>query len=366
MATAEKVVGATAYRLDNDKVKVEFDDGGVEVLTEEEALARIGKTNYDKLNELHKQSGRHLEFDTVLDAYNHPDMRNNMLNMFTEQSTIFKKGSKYYGYDNACIDVPDAILNYPKIIYEPSFLVERGVIGTAFASVDEVRLPFPKITVLTCMGSVLLSMSGEPFKVKGLTPIYLSQGNGFIRAYFVTNKRGAETLMFNIVPRPIGGTVVHNGISQMPVDIGLDEEQQKFWKTDTEQGNKFIQQLARTVLYITVRVVYMTTFSGGEFYVSKPTKNEIAVNAKRIRKGKKPLVEFRMIVIDGKTPSLPTAPHSTHASPRLHWRRGHWRTMKKSGKKVWVDPMLVGNEENGKIIKDYAVGKYDETTKKSI
>jgi hypothetical protein len=35
--------------------------------------------------------------------------------------------------------------------------------------------------------------------------------------------------------------------------------------------------------------------------------------------------------------------------------------MKKSGKKVWVDPMLVGDEKNGKIIKDYAVGKYEET-----
>ena len=84
------------------------------------------------------------------------------------------------------------------------------------------------------------------------------------------------------------------------------------------------------------------------------------------RSGKKPLVEFRMIVIDGKASALPTAPQGTHASPRLHWRRGHWRTMKKSGKKVWIDPMLVGDEENGKIIKDYAVGKYDETTKKSI
>jgi hypothetical protein len=34
--------------------------------------------------------------------------------------------------------------------------------------------------------------------------------------------------------------------------------------------------------------------------------------------------------------------------------------MKKSGKKVWIDPMLVGDEENGKIIKDYAVGNYKE------
>jgi hypothetical protein len=112
--------------------------------------------------------------------------------------------------------------------------------------------------------------------------------------------------------------------------------------------------------YLAIIAVYMLTIAGGDMYVSAPTPDEIAVNKKRMNKGKKPLIEFRLITVDGKKSALPSIPHGTHASPRLHWRRGHWRTMKKSGKKVWIDPMLVGDEENGKIIKDYAVGNYKE------
>jgi hypothetical protein len=96
-------------------------------------------------------------------------------------------------------------------------------------------------------------------------------------------------------------------------------------------------------------------------YISTPTPDEVAVNRKRISKGKKPLVEFRLITVDTKKKDDEvTMPHGTHASPRQHWRRGHWRTAPKSGKKVWIDPMLVGDETNGKIIKDYAVGYYEE------
>jgi hypothetical protein len=96
-------------------------------------------------------------------------------------------------------------------------------------------------------------------------------------------------------------------------------------------------------------------------YISTPTPNEVAVNRKRISKGKKPLVEFRLITVDTKKKDTEvTMHHGTHASPRQHWRRGHWRTAPKSGKKVWIEPMLVGDETNGKIIKDYAVGHYEE------
>ena len=92
--------------------------------------------------------------------------------------------------------------------------------------------------------------------------------------------------------------------------------------------------------------------------MSVPTPEEAATNRKRISKGKKPLVEFKMAVIEGKKTMLSSTPHGTHASPRLHWRRGHWRTMSKSGKKTWIAPMEVGDESNGRIIKTYAIGKY--------
>lgn len=43
----------------------------------------------------------------------------------------------------------------------------------------------------------------------------------------------------------------------------------------------------------------------------------------------------------------------THASPRVHLRRGHIRRYR-SGKSIWVDWMVVGKKELGMICKDYA------------
>lgn len=45
----------------------------------------------------------------------------------------------------------------------------------------------------------------------------------------------------------------------------------------------------------------------------------------------------------------------THASPRWHLRRGHWRNLP-SGKTTWVNQSEVGKKENGGVYKDYAIG----------
>jgi hypothetical protein len=44
----------------------------------------------------------------------------------------------------------------------------------------------------------------------------------------------------------------------------------------------------------------------------------------------------------------------THASPRAHDRRGHWRACK-SGKIVWVSQCRVGDETRGEVVHDYVV-----------
>ena len=76
-------------------------------------------------------------------------------------------------------------------------------------------------------------------------------------------------------------------------------------------------------------------------------------NAKRIRKGKTPLYEWRTVTLERKRYGLPSAPKGgTHASPRLHQRRGHW-AVSKLGKKYWRRETVVGNPDNGMIFHDY-------------
>lgn len=74
---------------------------------------------------------------------------------------------------------------------------------------------------------------------------------------------------------------------------------------------------------------------------------------KKIRQGKTPTYDWTTITIE---PAKPRGPDlgGTHASPRWHERRGHWRTMK-SGKKIWVKNCEVGDKSKGAVFHDYKI-----------
>jgi len=80
------------------------------------------------------------------------------------------------------------------------------------------------------------------------------------------------------------------------------------------------------------------------------------LNKSRIKKGKPPLFEYKTIELSGFTSkkSLGTG-NGTHASPRLHFRRGHVRTLP-TGVKTAVQACVVGSRENGIISKNYTIG----------
>jgi hypothetical protein len=74
--------------------------------------------------------------------------------------------------------------------------------------------------------------------------------------------------------------------------------------------------------------------------------------AKKIRQGRVPTYDWTTVVIE---PSKPKGADQggTHASPRWHERRGHWRTMKKTGKRIWVKHCEVGDKSLGAVFHDY-------------
>lgn len=83
------------------------------------------------------------------------------------------------------------------------------------------------------------------------------------------------------------------------------------------------------------------------------SRNE-SKNRRRVAKGKKPLqYEWKTVLIEPKT-AIHTSLGGTHASPRRHERRGHWRNLK-SGKRVWVRNCWAGNAALGSVFKDYVV-----------
>jgi hypothetical protein len=85
----------------------------------------------------------------------------------------------------------------------------------------------------------------------------------------------------------------------------------------------------------------------------EPVIRETFTNRRKAAEGKQPSYSWRTVVV----PSMLRARAingGTHASPRLHERRGHWRTIA-GGRKVWVRDCLVGNPDLGVVEKDYKI-----------
>lgn len=300
-------------------------------------------------------------YPNVKTAIENPEIKNKLLKAFTDFVKLAQENKcfdvHYDEHKSKSQEIVDCILEYPKVIVERDFVGPRSptydVAVNAIESLGELRLPFPKITII----------SGE--RVNKDFPDETDE---------ILVQDGSVNLLYSYFLTQHENHVVVNALFSKPYDIGknyfiahsvihLAEGKLKMSRPlVTRKLNYELaeEQTMDNMAYLAILAIYKLTIAGGDMYVSKPTPEEIVTNKKRINKGKKPLIEFRLITVDGKKPSLPSMPHGTHASPRLHWRRGHWRTMKKSGKKVWIDSMLVGDEENGKIIKDYAVGTYKE------
>lgn len=80
-----------------------------------------------------------------------------------------------------------------------------------------------------------------------------------------------------------------------------------------------------------------------------------ALNKKRQEKGKQPFFSYKVLQLsDERREAGKGGAGGSHASPRMHLRRGHLRRLE--SKVVWVRPAMVNAGSNtGVVLKDYAV-----------
>lgn len=80
-----------------------------------------------------------------------------------------------------------------------------------------------------------------------------------------------------------------------------------------------------------------------------------ALNKKRREKGKQPFFSYKVLQLsDERRESRTGDGGSSHASPRMHLRRGHLRRL--DSKVVWVRPSMVNpGSRTGVVWKDYAL-----------
>ena len=296
-------------------------------------------------------------FKTVRDALKDKDIKSAYLLNWTHMVDALKTG-RYVGTDEAANDVTSAIMEHPKIILEHRDFI--GVkINPYIKEVQAIKLPFPKVTILTA-DVIDRKIIQKSFKLKEGQEF--DPGEGDLNAFWSIYATQQDDSILITIP-----------LIDKRNNLHLFEVMTTYGETPTGEVRilstaepKQVSWVSASVLNDYVRrvmeVIYMMTLNPAtaQAYVSIPTDKEIAVNKKRLRNNKKPMVEFKLVTIDGKKRDpIPIIPHGTHAPPRQHWRRGHWRHYS-SGKTVFINPMLVGDEKNGKIIKDYAVGAYED------
>jgi hypothetical protein len=291
---------------------------------------------------------RGLRYKNFREVFSRPEGAQGLKATMADLSEALSK-NREVSVQGAGGDVLEAITSYPFVVLEPDFIPPTGW-ADLFVEEGAINLPFPMITVLTAMNH----NAGEGFDT--VAPVFLSQGDdGNINVHVALGEspstifKRPHIATINLSVREHPETHILRITPSAPVS-------QAGW-----MDYSLYSSLAQSALV----AIYMLTHHTGEVLMSRPSTEDVAANKKRARKGKAPLVEFKLVSITGKETHKPSIPHGTHASPKQHWRRGHWRTYK-SGKRSWVEPMLVGDEKNGKIIKDYAIGNYRDSGSHAI
>lgn len=121
----------------------------------------------------------------------------------------------------------------------------------------------------------------------------------------------------------------------------------------TGEVDKPIDPKDQAMMCSIVAMFYASLDTKVEAYV--PTAKDTFTNRRKIKEGKLPTYDWHTVVIE---PPKPKQEHQggTHASPRRHQARGHWRTYK-SGKRGWVSECWKGDASKGTVFKDYVVGE---------
>lgn len=116
-------------------------------------------------------------------------------------------------------------------------------------------------------------------------------------------------------------------------------------------GDEILVNSVRIWLY--TAMAFCSALNCTNVYRQEHTPSEKLQKA-RARRGKAPLFSYWTLVLNGGRGESRDL-GGTHASPRVHLRRGHARQYA-PGKWTWVQPHAVGNPSAGMVHKDYVVG----------
>jgi len=115
-----------------------------------------------------------------------------------------------------------------------------------------------------------------------------------------------------------------------------------------EQDSGQLDEQCRSVLDFSLQSMFVLSCSNVETVDNAPSK---MLNKMRAKQGKPLINSHKTLVIKSENTASNTNNGGTHASPRVHLRRGHIRRL--PTKNVWVQPCVVGDKSKGIVTKDY-------------
>lgn len=131
-----------------------------------------------------------------------------------------------------------------------------------------------------------------------------------------------------------------------------------------------LNYVLQEILWDWESVIHLTNVLACNNACTEKIEPSVKLNKKRAASGKPPFDSYHVLKITLKrSPNARSAAGGTgqHVSPRQHIRRGHIRHIgasekradpqKRGGYTVWIEQMLVGNPDLGRVEKDYAIMK---------
>jgi len=144
----------------------------------------------------------------------------------------------------------------------------------------------------------------------------------------------------------VGGcSMWHGGKYFSPYAYVSTGEEFRIYQKDKEITLEDVKPVHRMVLAVLIKLAHQS-----QGYC--PTPKRTFINQKRQSKGK-PALTFDWHTVEIEPPKPKNDYQGgTHATPRRHQVRGHWRTYK-SGKRGWVKECWKGDASRGTVFKDY-------------
>ncbi len=232
---------------------------------------------------------------------------------------------------------------------QPWFVIQPLVGPTDLTPVmrvitEDARMPYPSLGVIAYINAT----EGDPSPLALATRVVKS----------------LDHMVFDLVVGYPGGVVVggfkgkcwvseNDKVVLEPITIAP----KKFYDHCMNNDGKHGQFIARIALEAVSRLLLSVEVN--ELNAVVLSDNNPA-NAKRLAKGKKPLYDWHTVTI-GPTKPTPESKGGTGAEKRPHDRRGCWHTIKKTGKKYWVNACRVNKHKEGFVFKDYVVKSGDNS-----